>query len=349
MRAVVVNDWEVRLDDLPIPRPGSGQVLARVLTAGVCRHDHSLVTHGRQHWPALRTAASVARPESTPGLRLDPRLDTMLGHEFSAEVVELGEGVAGLRVGDIVAGQPLVFDGDGAHRLGFSNRYPGAYGEYVVLNELLAIRVPNGVSPRAAALAEPLSVGIHAVNLAERTLGNGAIVLGLDSFGLACVAALRRRGTRPIVGVDESPERRTLAAQLGCDDVVDPTSTSPLEAARRLGLAGPPVVFDAVNAPGSIERAVTTAAYRSLVVVLSGCLTLDTFRPAAASVRELTVRFADVPTPDDYVDAVRAIGDGVADVESWISSTIDLAHLPAILTADAWDPGHTKAVIDLCS
>ena len=107
-------------------------------------------------------------------------------------------------------------------RIGFSNTYPGGYAELMVLNEMLAIKVPTGLPHRMAALTEPLAVGVHAVAKSRIAGGEAAIVLGLGPVGLACIAELKMRGIGPIVGADFSPARRALAEHLGCDEVVDP-------------------------------------------------------------------------------------------------------------------------------
>ena len=70
-----------------------------------------------------------------------------MGHEFCCEVVELGPGCENLAEGDIVVSMPGAFDAAGLHGIGFSNRYPGGYGELIVLNDLMALKVPAGLPP----------------------------------------------------------------------------------------------------------------------------------------------------------------------------------------------------------
>ena len=80
----------------------------------------------------------------------------------------------------------------------------------------LAIKVPDGLPHRMAALTEPLAVGVHAVAKSAIAPGDAAIVIGLGPVGLACIAAMKLLGIGPIIGADFSPARRALAEHLGC-------------------------------------------------------------------------------------------------------------------------------------
>ncbi len=82
----------------------------------------------------------------------EPAQDTVMGHEFCCEVLETGPGVDNLKAGDVIVSMPVVFGADGLHAIGFSNTYPGGYAEMMVLNEMLGIKVPNGLSHELAAL-----------------------------------------------------------------------------------------------------------------------------------------------------------------------------------------------------
>ncbi len=125
------------------------------------------------------------------------------------------------------------------HALGFSNLYNGGYAEQMVLNEMLGIKVPAGLTARMAALTEPLAVGVHAVAKSRIATGDSAIVLGLGPVGLAVIAELKMRGIGPIVAADFSPMRRALAEQLGADVVVDPNETTAIEAWRKVAARRP--------------------------------------------------------------------------------------------------------------
>src|SRR5881296_360844 len=87
----------------------------------------------------------------------------------------------------------------------------------MVLSELLALEVPNGLATEHAALTEPMAVGLHAVQKARLEPDDAPLVIGCGPVGLAVIAALRLCDVRPIVAADFSPRRRELAAALGAD------------------------------------------------------------------------------------------------------------------------------------
>ena len=173
-----MRDWELRVDDVADPVAGPGQVLTKVLACGICGSDLHMLKHGAE----LRRLAVELEAESPPDpmrpIPFEPDADTVMGHEFCCEVVELGPDVSNLTPGQVVVSMPAVFDTDGIHAVGYSSRYPGGYAELLVLNELLAIPVPDGVPPSLAAMTEPLAVGVHAVNKSRITERDAAIVLG---------------------------------------------------------------------------------------------------------------------------------------------------------------------------
>ncbi len=144
MRAAVMRDWQLRVDELPDPTPGPGQVLTEVLACGICGSDLHLLRHGEES-RRLMDELNADRPPDPMQLQMfEPHRDTVMGHEFCCEVVELGPGCTNLKVGDVVVSLPVAFDSSGLHPVGFSNVYNGGYAELMVLNEMVGLKVPNG-------------------------------------------------------------------------------------------------------------------------------------------------------------------------------------------------------------
>ena len=149
---------------------------------------------------------------------------------------------------------PAVFDADGIHAVGYSNRYPGGYAELMVLNELLAIPVPDGVPAALAAMTEPLAVGVHAVNksrITDRRRGDRARAAARSGWRVS--PSSRCVGIGPVIGADFSSRRRSLAEHLGCDVVVDPRDERVIDVWRRVDGVRPLVIFEAVGVPGMID------------------------------------------------------------------------------------------------
>lgn len=345
MRAAVMRDWQLRVDDLPDPVPGPGQVLTKVLACGICGSDLHLLVHGEES-RRLTEELNAGRPaEPASMVPFDPAKDTVMGHEFCCEVVDLGPGVSNLAVGDLIVSLPVAFDGSGLHGIGFSNTYNGGYAELMVLNELTGIKVPAGLAPELAAMTEPLAVGVHAVAKSRIAQGDAAIVLGCGPVGLACIAELRMRGIGPIVAADFSPKRRQLAEQLGADVVVDPRETPAIDAWRSIDGSKPLVIFEAVGVPGMIEQAMRMAPKDARILVVGACMQEDSIHPMLGIGRELSIQFVLGYSPEEFGSALRAIAEGTVDLSPWLTGTVDIDGVPQAF-ADLGSPDqHAKILV----
>jgi threonine dehydrogenase-like Zn-dependent dehydrogenase len=344
MRAAVMRDWQLRVDDIPDPVPGVGQVLTKVLACGICGSDLHMLRHGEE---ARRLSAELldGAPADPMAITMfEPTGDTVMGHEFCCEVVELGPGCSNLEVGDVIVSLPVAFDVSGLHAVGYSNRYNGGYADLMVLNELTGIKVPAGLPAELAALTEPLAVGVHAVAKSRIAGGDAAIVLGAGPVGLACVAELRMRGIGPIVVADFSAKRRELAAQLGADVVVDPRETPAITAWRTVDGVRPLVIFEAVGVPGMIEQAMRMAPKDARILVVGACMQEDRVHPMLGIGKELNIQFALAYEPAEFAAALAAIADGTTDLSPWLTGTVDVDGVPQAF-ADLADPEHHAKIL----
>lgn len=348
MRAAVMRDWELRVDEVPDPEPGPGQILTRVLACGICGSDLHMLQHGAElrRREAEQGDEFGTDPNAVRPITFEPQLDTVMGHEYCCEVIGLGAGVTTLREGDVVVGMPVAFDADGLHTIGYSNRYPGGYAEQMVLNADLALKVPDGISPRLAAMTEPLAVGVHAVAKSRIVDGDAAIVLGLGPVGLACIAELKMRGIGPVVGADFSPRRRALAEQLGCDVVVDPRQQHAIAAWREIDGQRPLVIFEAVGVPGMIDAAMRMAPRDSRILVVGVCMQRDHLHPMVGIGRELTIQFALGYTPDEFTGSLHKIADGAVDLTPLLTGSVTVDGVPGAFDALADPEEHAKILVE---
>ena len=345
MRAAVMRDWKLRVDDVPDPAPGPGQVLTKVLACGICGSDLHLLRHGEES-RRLMDELNVDRPPDPMQLKMfEPQLDMVMGHEFCCEVVDLGAGCTNLKVGEIVVGLPVAFDATGLHPLGFSNLYNGGYADLMVLNELVGMKVPSGISPAIVAMTEPLAVGVHAVAKSRITSNESAIVLGCGPVGLACIAELKMRGIGPIVAADFSSKRRALAEQLGADVVVDPRITSAIEAWRKADGTRTPVIFEAVGVPGMIDQAMRIAPKDARILVVGACMQEDQFHPMLGIGRELSLQFALGYDPGEFAAALTSIADGKVDLAPWLTATVGIEGIPQAFDDLADPEEHAKIMV----
>jgi threonine dehydrogenase-like Zn-dependent dehydrogenase len=336
MRAAVTRGGTLVVGEVDEPTPGSGHVLVRSLAAGICGSDlHALADFA--HFTSLMDRVGVPA--------LDPSLDTVFGHEFCAEVVEHGPDTAGtLPVGTRVCSIPIVVGPSGVEQIGYSNVYPGALAEYMVLQEMLLIPVPDSLDTGLAALTEPLAVGEHAVGLSGLQPGQPCLVVGCGPVGLAVIAALKGRGHGPVLAADFSPTRRSLAEQFGADEVIDPAERSPHDSWAAFGVpttimeraavsmfggdVKEPVIFEAVGVPGMLQSLISDAPPRSRLVVVGVCMHTDSIEPFIAVAKEIELRFSFGYLPAEFAATLARLGAGVPGADRLITSSVDLAGSP---------------------
>jgi threonine dehydrogenase-like Zn-dependent dehydrogenase len=320
-------------------------VLTKVLACGICGSDLHLLKHGREQRD-ISAQLNKGLPEDPMSIKMfEPELDTVMGHEFCCEVVDVGPDVSNLAVGDVVVSMPIAFDASGVHALGFSNVYPGGYAELMVLNELMGMKVPAGLPIELAALTEPLAVGVHAVAKSRIEKGESAIVLGLGPVGLACVAELKLRGIGPIVAADFSPKRRSLGVAMGADVVVDPRETLAIDAWRKVAGVRQLVIFEAVGVPGMINEAMRVAPRNTRILVVGACMQEDRMYPMLGIGRELNIQFVLGYEPVEFAAALTAIADGRVDLSPWITGTVGVDGVPGAF-ADLGNPEeHAKILV----
>ena len=345
MRAAVMRDWQLRVDDVPDPTPGPGQVLTKVLACGICGSDLHMLQHGAEVRSMMKEINGDAPPDPMSPKSFEPDHDTVMGHEFCCEVVDLGPGVENLKVGDVVVSMPVAFDANGLHAVGYSNQYNGGYAELMVLNEMLGMKVPAGLPAHMAALTEPLAVGIHAVAKSRIAKGDAAIVIGAGPVGLACVAELRMQGIGPIVVADFSAKRRELAALLGADEVVDPRVETAIDAWKRIDGQKSLVIFEAVGVPGMIDQTMRVAPRHARVLVVGACMQSDHIFPMLGIGKELSIQFALGYEPHEFANSLTAIAEGRVDLTPWLTGTVPVDGVPQAFADLANPEQHAKILV----
>ncbi len=197
MKAVACTDAQLEVVDLPNPRPGKGQLLIEVVRCGICGSD----LHARHHCDEVQGVMTEIGYDGF--MRSSQRV--VFGHEFSGRVAEHGPDTRkSLRTGTPVVAVPLLRSGGDVHGIGLSTHAPGAYAEQLVVEESLAMAVPNGLAPDLAALTEPMAVGLHAVRRGEVKKGQLAVVIGCGPVGLAVICMLKASGVRNVIASDFS-------------------------------------------------------------------------------------------------------------------------------------------------
>jgi threonine dehydrogenase-like Zn-dependent dehydrogenase len=284
-------------------------------------------------------------PEMGSGPPIDLDRDVYMGHEFAAEVLEVGPDTLGPAPGTIVTSVPVLLTMSGVKPIVYSNEVAGGYGERMLLSAPMLQEVPNGLDPRHAALTEPMAVGLHAVNRSRIEAGDGALVLGCGPVGLAVIAALKLRGVEPIVASDFSPARRTLAATMGAHAVVDPAAEDAFDAWQREGRGRPVVVFEAIGVPGIIDGALKAAPAQARIVVVGVCMEPDSITPFFGIGKELSIQFVLGYDPEEFNQSLRSIAEGDYDVAPLITGEVGLDGVPGAFDALGNPEAHCKILV----
>ncbi len=161
----------------------------------------------------------------------------------------------------------------------------------------------------------------------------------------ACFRALTRAGVAPIVAADLSPTRRALATTMGAHEVVDPRDEPAIDAWRRAGGSGSPVIFEAVGNPGLLDAAITAAPGGSQILVVGVCMQADTIRPMVAIAKELQLQFVLGYDPMEFAESLRLIAEGEIDVAPLVTGTVDVAGVPGAFEALADPDAHAKILV----
>jgi L-iditol 2-dehydrogenase len=327
MRAAVLHGREdVRVEWVPVPRPGAGEVLLRNRVALTCGTDVKVFRRGYH-----------ARMLTPPAL---------FGHELAGVVEEVGPGVAGP-----APGTPVVVANSapcGACEYCLALRpslcddllfWNGAYAEFasiparIVEKNLLAL--PPGLSFRRAAMVEPLACVVRGVEACALRAGDTAAVIGVGPIGLMFVVLLRERGVR-VVAAGRSPRRLQRALEMGALAAVSAGDDADLAAELRRHSPdgrGAHAVVEAAGGAATSEAAVRAVRKGGTVNLFGGCpadtrLSVDAAR---LHYEEVTVLATFHHTPASVREALCLIVEGRIDPEQFISGEEPLERLPGVL------------------
>jgi L-iditol 2-dehydrogenase len=239
--AVMYSPGDIRIEQVPRPEAGAGEVLLRVAAVGVCGSDiPRMLTKGAHRMPIV------------------------CGHEFSGHIAEMGAGVESFSEGELVGVAPLIPCGacDQCATGNFSrcrnydyfgSRRDGAYAEYVVVPQENLLKAPKGTDPRAVAMTDPASIALHAIWKAPPTVGDRGGVIGCGPIGLFAIQWMKLMGCREIVAVDISGQKLDQAREAGATHVYLATDDIPPSMTCN-------VIVEAAGHASSINLAVRLAA-----------------------------------------------------------------------------------------
>jgi len=317
---------DVRFTQIEIPSPGPGELLVKIGAALTCGTD--IKTYERGHPTIIKKVPST------------------FGHEFSGQVVALGEGVTQFKEGDRVCTCNAVPCGECYYcKIGHRNLCEdllilnGAYAEYIVIPERMVrfnvYKIPDHMTYQEAAVSEPLGTAVHCIRHAGIRQGDTVAVLGSGPLGLMLCRLVYLQGARVILSGEITEERQRVASEFGVSDFINILEV--IEAQDRVQLVkelsyggrGVDVAIEAAGFPAAWEEAIQMIRKAGTVVFHGGCkagttITVDTHTMHYSENKLIGVYHQD---PDDYRRSFQLLASRLVDGRKFVTDTVPLNQL----------------------
>jgi len=310
---------DVRIEDLPKPSAGTGEVLIRVRACGLCGTDIAKYRHCLVEPPVV------------------------LGHEVAGDIEEVGAGVSGFKKGDRVVLLHHIpcfvcdYCRHGHHTMceAFrpSNIEPGGFAEFLRVASASVAKsmqiIPDDLSYEAASMAESTACCLRGILRCNIRPGDSVAVIGAGPAGLILAQLARTVGAAKIVVTDLVQRRLDAALELGADEAVNVSSEDPAQRVKDLTYGGPDVVIVAVGSPKAQEQALLMAKKGSVVNFFAECppgsvVQLD---PNLIYHSEISLVGSYSSTPPDLRAALRLIHSGRINTAGLITHCLPLEEL----------------------
>ncbi|MGI6160449.1 MAG: zinc-dependent alcohol dehydrogenase [Christensenellales bacterium] len=305
----------MKVAEQPEPSPKDNEVKLKMLYVGICGSD----VHGYL---------------GTTGRRTPPMV---MGHEFSAEVVEIGKNVTKFKVGDIVTALPIYNCGECPNCLegainACDNRefmgtmdVDGAFAEYLCCDENIVYKLPDTLDSKVGALLEPFAVAYHAVGRAMPLEGKNVMVIGAGTIGLLVMMIAKHFGAKNIVVTDLSDDRLDAAKKFGADITINSGNTNVGEALEAEGLRKSiDVTFEAVGITPTAQQSVEYVRNRGTVVWVGNSAQMININMQQIVTRELSVLGTYIYIVKDYVESIELLDSGKIDISGLISDVVGM-------------------------
>jgi len=253
--AILRNDREIAIEDVPVPRPGDDQVLIRVHWASICGTDLHI------YLGEFRDRVKYPR---------------ILGHEFSGVVESVGERVYTVKKGDKVVVDPIIWCNQCPACLNGQNNVcsnlrligietDGAFAEYTIADANKVFKVPEAISLRDAALAELYSLGVHSARRAAVEPGDLVVILGAGRLGLSVLEVIKQTAAAWVCSIDVMDNRLEIAGKIGADLTINARKKDPVEVILSLTVG---TAEEIQNRELPVAQAVHMTSSRGRIVVM---------------------------------------------------------------------------------
>lgn len=316
---------DVRVEEIQEPKVIPGTVKIKVKWCGICGSDLHEYLGGPIFIPV-----GQAHPLS------GNTAPVVLGHEFSGEVVEIGENVTDFKIGDRVAVEPIVACGkcpackEGKYNLCESLGFHGLCGsgggfaEYTVFPEEFVHKLPDNMSYEQAALIEPMAVALHSIRIANFKTGDTALVLGSGPIGLATIECLKAAGASKVIVLQRKSIRQEYAKRAGADIVLDPNEVDIVaEVKKATNGVGVDASFETTGAKIGFDIGLNSLKYEGIMVITSIWENEISINPNALVFSEKKI-VGTLAYRHEFPATIAQMSDGRIKAEGYITSKIHL-------------------------
>lgn len=325
--AVFYGKHDLRIEEYQTPRPGTDEVLIRIKACGVCGTDVHI-------YEGDQGAAEVTPP-------------TILGHEFSGIIEEVGSGVKAYQAGDRVCIDPNCYCGaceacrnGAAHfcqsMIGYGTTVNGGFAEFCVVNERQVYKLGANTTFEAGAMAEPVACCLHGIDMCNIRPGHQVVIIGGGMIGLLMLQLAKLAGASRIALLEPVEGKRKVGRSLGADICIDPTKENVKEALAAVGMTWIHTVIECVGRPSTIEQAIHIAGNKAVVMMFGLTKPEEqvSIMPFQIFQKELELK-ASFINPYTQQRALDLIDSGRVDVASMVYEVCGLDKLNDILSSPA--------------
>lgn len=324
LAAILYGPNRLELTEIERPAIGDDEILARVLAAAICGTDFRIVSGKKTrgiHYPSI------------------------IGHELSGEVVEVGKKVLEFKPGDRIGIAPIVpcrkclycrigLENVCANRQAIGYEFDGGFAEYVripavALESGNVVHLPDSIDFEEAAILEPFACCINGQKKANVSAGDTVLVIGAGPIGLMHLMLAKARGARKVVSSELFEGRRRLAAKLGADRVVDPAVESLIDVAKKETEMGFDVAIMAVGVKDLVSDVLKTVRKGGRVSLFAGFPEGDTsvIDPNVIHYNEIIVTGASSSTRQNFIEAMQMVEYGMVNLKQLISHRFSLREI----------------------
>ena len=323
--AVFYGKHDLRVEEHEMPKVGPKDVLIQVKACGVCGTDVHI-------YEGDKGAAEVTPP-------------TILGHEFSGVIAEVGSEVTNYKAGDRVCIDPNCYCGacepcrNGVvhyceHMIGYGTTVNGGFAEYCAVNERQVYKLGDNTSFEQGAMTEPVACCLHGMDMCEIRPGHQVVVIGGGMIGLLMLQLSRLAGAAKVALLEPVESKREVGKKLGADICIDPIHEDVKARLKEEGMTWVNTVIECVGRPSTIEQAIDIAGNKAVVMMFGLTKPDETIsvKPFEIFRKELVLK-ASYINPYTQKRALDLIDSGRLDVSSMVYEVADLDELADILSS----------------